>query len=612
VSVASASAPVDLEALLASATAWHSQDPDPETRAELMSMIEAARSGESRAVGALADRFAGRLTFGTAGLRAELGAGPTRMNRVVVSQAAAGLARFLLASGRSRSVVIGYDGRVNSDVFARDSAEVMAGLGIAVTLLPTALPTPVLAFAVRHLEVGAGVMVTASHNPPRDNGYKVYLGGADDGSQIVPPVDAEIAAEIDAVAAGDVRDLPRSESYETAGPGLAEAYVGATASTVDFPELAEDDQPRVVYTAMHGVGWDTARAVFEHAGFRVPDVVPLQIEPDGAFPTVSFPNPEEPGAMDLAMARGAEVGADLVIANDPDADRLALAIPNGAGAFRRLSGNEVGWLLGWRAAERAAVDGPPSDLDPDALDPSEDFDTLTAVLGDQSGAIDAAIATVVDDASVSAEAEPSLPTATLAASIVSSPALRHVADRYGLAYRDTLTGFKWVSRVPGLVFGYEEALGYLVDPDVVRDKDGISAALDLLSLATELRASGRTIADRLDEFAATFGAFASGQVATRVDDLGRIGEIMASLRASPPTSLAGVAVLEVTDFIDGLEGFPPSDILRWDLDAGSRVIVRPSGTEPKVKVYIDTVADTSAEAAALVERLSDAVRPLVS
>ncbi|WIB25361.1 phospho-sugar mutase [Curtobacterium sp. MCSS17_015] len=537
------------------ARVWAAQDPDDETRAELQQLIDAGDTDE------LAARFAGRLQFGTAGLRAELGAGPLRMNRVVVTQAAAGLARFLIDSGRDRSVVIGYDGRVNSDVFARDSAEVMRGLGLDVTLLPSALPTPLVAFAVRHLDVGAGVMVTASHNPPRDNGYKVYLGGDDQGSQIVPPVDAEIAAAIDVVAAGDIRDLERATDYTVADASLVQAYVDATAATVPAPGLPVDQQPSVVYTAMHGVGWETARAVFARAGFREPAVVPEQIEPDGAFPTVSFPNPEEPGAMDLSIARGVELGADLVIANDPDADRLALAIPDGAGSYRRLSGNEVGWLLGWRAATRAAAAGT---------------------------------------------------TGVLAASIVSSPALSRVAEQHGLGYRDTLTGFKWVSRVPDLLFGYEEALGYLVDPQVIRDKDGISAALELLSLAAELAADGKTIADQLDAFAERFGAFSSGQVSTRVDDLSRIGEIMASLRSSTPTELGGVAITSVTDFLDGVEGFPPSDILRFDLEGGARVIVRPSGTEPKVKVYIDTVAATSAEAAALADRLATAVRPLVS
>ncbi|MCE0458229.1 phospho-sugar mutase [Curtobacterium flaccumfaciens] len=552
---------LDLDQVLGTARAWLAQDRDPETRDELAAAIDAAADGDGPAVRALAERFDGRLQFGTAGLRAELGWGPLRMNRVVVAQAAAGLARFLIDTGRSRSVVIGYDGRVNSDVFARDSAEVMRGLGLDVTLLPSALPTPVLAFAVRHLDVGAGVMVTASHNPPRDNGYKVYLGQDDDGSQIVPPVDGEIADAIDAVAAGSVTDLPRGTDYTVATSALVDAYVAATAAIVPAPALAGDAQPKVVYTAMHGVGWETARAVFAAAGFAEPAVVPEQIEPDGAFPTVSFPNPEEPGAMDLAIARGLAVGADLVIANDPDADRLALAIPDGSGSYRRLSGNEVGWLLGWRAAARAS----------------------------ESGA-----------------------TGTLAASIVSSPALARVAARHGLEYRDTLTGFKWVSRVPELLFGYEEALGYLVDPSVVRDKDGISAALELLSLADELAASGSTIADHLEAFAAEFGAFASGQVATRVDDLSRIGEIMASLRATPPTELGGLSVQTVTDYADGVAGFPPSDILRYDLSGDARVIVRPSGTEPKVKVYIDTVADTPAEAQRLVDALAAAVRPLVS
>ncbi|MFJ3385852.1 MULTISPECIES: phospho-sugar mutase [unclassified Curtobacterium] len=540
------------------ARAWLAQDPDESTQQALSQAVTAASSGDEAALALLADRFAGRLQFGTAGLRAELGWGPLRMNRVVVTQAAAGLARFLIDTGRQRSVVIGYDGRVNSDVFARDSAEVMRGLGLDVTLLPSALPTPVLAFAVRHLDVGAGVMVTASHNPPRDNGYKVYLGGDDEGSQIVPPVDGTIADAIDAVAAGSIDALVRATDYTVASAAVLDAYVAATAAIVPEPALPVAAQPKVVYTAMHGVGWETARAVFAAAGFAEPAVVPEQIEPDGAFPTVAFPNPEEPGAMDLAIARGVAVGADLVIANDPDADRLALAIPAEDGSYRRLSGNEVGWLLGWRAASRAGAGG------------------------------------------------------VLAASIVSSPALSRVAARYGLGYRDTLTGFKWVSRVPDLRFGYEEALGYLVDPEVVRDKDGISAALVLLDLATSLHASGSSIAGQLEAFAAEFGAFASGQVATRVDDLARIGTIMESLRATPPTTLGPLSVLSATDYASGVDGFPPSDILRYDLEGDARVIVRPSGTEPKVKVYIDTVAPTAAEAQALVDALADAIRPRVS
>ncbi|WP_066515743.1 phospho-sugar mutase [Curtobacterium ammoniigenes] len=557
------------EALLASAQTWLDQDPDSDTRAELRRMMDAAQAGDDGAVAALAERFDGRLTFGTAGLRAELGAGPRRMNRVVVTQAAAGIAHYLRASGRLERVVIGYDGRVNSDVFARDSAEIFAGAGIDVTLLPEPLPTPVLAFAVRHLGAGAGVMVTASHNPPRDNGYKVYLGESDDGSQIVPPVDGAIAAAIDEVARTDIRRLPRSADYRVADDAVLAAYVTATAATVPTPSLTIDAQPRVVYTAMHGVGWGTLRRVFAAAGFAEPTTVSAQIEPDGSFPTVPFPNPEEPGAMDLVLGAAAMHRADIAIANDPDADRLSVAVPGRDGRWRVLSGNEVGWLLGWRAAERAASEG------------------LGSVLAD-------------------ADVAP-----TLAASIVSAPALRTVAAHYGLRYRDTLTGFKWVSRVPGLVYGYEEALGYLVDPTVVRDKDGISAALAVVALATDLRASGSTMLDRLDAFAETFGAFASEQVAVRVDDIQRIQEAMRSLRASPPSSVADRAVEQVTDYLHGTADLPASDIVRWDLSGEARIIVRPSGTEPKLKVYIDARASDLTTARSVVESLAAGVRTLL-
>ncbi|GMA90069.1 hypothetical protein GCM10025869_05980 [Homoserinibacter gongjuensis] len=337
---------------LAAARAWAAQDPDEVTRAQLEALIARADAGDPDAHAELASRFAGRLTFGTAGLRGELGAGPLRMNRVLVSQAAAGLARFLLARETHPSVVIGYDGRHNSEVFARDTAELMAGAGVRAVLLPRLLPTPVLAFAVRHLEASAGVMVTASHNPAADNGYKVYLGGLDHGSQIVPPADAEIQAAIVDVARGSITELPRSSTYEIAPEEVVDEYVRRTAA------LAAEPQPlRVVYTAMHGVGWETARRVFEAAGF--PDVVSVaaQQDPDPAFPTVDFPNPEEPGAMDLAFATAAQHGADLVIANDPDADRVAVGVPDGHGGWHRLSGNEVGWLLGWRAARQAVERG---------------------------------------------------------------------------------------------------------------------------------------------------------------------------------------------------------------------------------------------------------------
>ena len=551
---------VDPDALLQAAVAWRDQDPDAQTRAELDGLIDAARQGDASA---LAARFATRLAFGTAGLRGELGAGPNRMNRVLVTQAAAGLAAYLLSHGGAPSIVIGYDGRRNSEVFARDTATIMAGAGIATTLLPRALPTPVLAFAVRHLRASAGVMVTASHNPANDNGYKVYLGDENHGSQIVPPDDIIIAAAITQIAASPITELPRSTDFIVADDTILHEYVAATAA-VGAPAAPIS----FVYSAMHGVGWETARAVFAAAGFGEPTVVTEQIEPDAAFPTVAFPNPEEPGAMDLTLARAAEVGADLAIVNDPDADRLAVAIPGRDGTWRRLSGNEVGYLLGWRAAERT-VEGANAD-------------------------------------------------GVLAASIVSSPALRAVADQYRLQYVDTLTGFKWISRVPHLAYGFEEALGYLVDPGVLRDKDGISAAVDFLALASELKAAGRTLDDRFDEFADRFGAFASAQVSLRFDDLSEIGATMGRLRGALPSTVGSIAVASIDDFADGFEGFPPGDILRLHFDDGSRVIVRPSGTEPKLKVYIDasseagTAAERRAAAEATVAELEAGMRALLA
>lgn len=537
------------------ARAWLAQDPDATTRAELEALI-AADGPELEA------RFASRLQFGTAGLRGELGAGPTRMNRVLVTQAAAGLAAYLLSKESSPSIVIGYDGRRNSEVFARDTATIMAGAGVATTLLPRHLPTPVLAFAVRHFGTSAGVMVTASHNPANDNGYKVYLGKDDHGSQIVPPSDGLIAADIDIVAKGSISDLPRSTDFIVADDTVLHEYVRETAALSSVSTGSTSDLT-FVYSAMHGVGWETARLVFAAAGFGEPAVVTEQIEPDAAFPTVSFPNPEEPGAMDLTFARAAAVGADLAIVNDPDADRLAVAVPGPSG-WRRLSGNEVGYLLGWRAAAKAGPDG------------------------------------------------------VLAASIVSSPALRAVAQEYRLHYEDTLTGFKWISRVPGLAYGYEEALGYLVDPEVVRDKDGISAAVEFLSLASELKAQGKTLDDHLDDFADRFGAFASAQISLRFDDLSLIGAAMSRLRANPPERIGSIAVAQIDDFIDGFEQYPAGDILRVHLAGGARVIIRPSGTEPKLKVYIDASSDSGtarerrAAAEAVVAELEAGMRELLA
>ncbi|WP_127472860.1 phospho-sugar mutase [Microbacterium sulfonylureivorans] len=556
--------------VVALAEAWLAQDPDGETRAELRDVIAAAEGGDAAALADLADRFAARLEFGTAGLRGELGAGSNRMNRVLVAQAAAGLAAYVLEKrggtpedAEPPTIVVGYDGRRNSHVFAQDSAEIFAGAGLRAILLPRLLPTPVLAYAVRHLGAAAGVMVTASHNPPNDNGYKVYLGGADEGSQIVSPADAEIAAHIERVAAdGDIAALPRSLGYEIAPETIVDDYVAATAAVAPAPAGAAG--LTWVYTAMHGVGWETLSRILEAAGYPAPEPVVDQLEPDGAFPTVAFPNPEEPGAMDLSFARAREVGAELVIANDPDADRLAVAVPDDAApdGWRRLTGNQIGLLLGWRAAR------------------------LTAERGAPEGA-------------------------SLACSLVSSPGLEAVADHYGLDFHSTLTGFKWISRAPGIVFGFEEALGYLVNPETVRDKDGISAAVAMLGMVAEARGRGASLADLLAEFDSTFGAFASDQVSVRVDDVSTIASIMAALRAEHPSAVGGVAVDRVDDLLEGVGDLPPGDVLRLWLADGSRVIVRPSGTEPKLKLYLDVRGDSAEDAAARIARLVTGARDLL-
>lgn len=514
--------------LLDRAKTWLAEDPDEETREELAALID---GGDLDALG---ERFAGTLQFGTAGLRGELGAGPMRMNRAVVIRAAAGLAAYLKAKGQTDGVVvIGYDARHKSADFARDTAAVMVGAGLRAAVLPRPLPTPVLAFAIRHLGAVAGVEVTASHNPPRDNGYKVYLG---DGSQIVPPADAEIAAEIDAV--GPLHDVPRPESgWETLGEEVLEAYLARTDAVLaaGSPRTA-----RTVYTAMHGVGKDTLLAAFARAGFPEPVLVPEQAEPDPDFPTVAFPNPEEPGAMDLSFATARTVDCDLIIANDPDADRCAVAVRDGAD-WRMLRGDEVGALLAAHLVERG-VEG------------------------------------------------------VLAESIVSSSLLGRIAEAASLPYEETLTGFKWIARVEGLRYGYEEALGYCVDPEGVRDKDGITAALLVTELASELKEQGRTLLDALDDLALAHGLHATDQLSVRVEDLLVIADAMRRLREQPPTELAGLAVTRAEDLSAGANGLPPTDGLRYTLD-GARVIVRPSGTEPKLKCYLEVVVPVADRAA---------------
>ena len=517
------------ETLLEAATEWAAADPDQSTATELRDLIGRATGGDETAVAELVDAFDGTLQFGTAGLRGRLGPGSNRMNRVVVSRAAAGLAQYLVQTGGS-TVVIGFDARRNSDVFARDTAEIMAAAGIRAYVFPRHLPTPVLAFAIHHLGTSAGVMVTASHNPPDDNGYKVYLG---DGSQIVPPADAEIATCIAAV--GPVAQIPRSDDYETLDESVLDAYVARAVS------LVSPGGPRditAVYTAMHGVGGEVFMRAVRDAGFPAPDPVSQQFEPDGRFPTVHFPNPEEPGAMDLALAEAREVGADIVIANDPDADRCAAGIP-ADGDWRMLSGDEVGSLLGWWIVERGRRSGTPA-----------------------SG--------------------------VMAESIVSGTLLHRIAEAAGLGYEATLTGFKWISRVPGLVFGYEEALGYCVDPRAVTDKDGISASLLMLEMAATLKAEGKGPQDVLDDLARQFGLHKTSQVAVRVADISLIADAMARLRQSPPSQLGGRSVTEMADLSAGVDGLPPTDGLRFIMD-GARVIIRPSGTEPKLKCYLQVV-----------------------
>ncbi|MEU6813224.1 phospho-sugar mutase [Streptomyces sp. NPDC046860] len=514
--------------VIARAQAWLAEDPDPETREELAKLIDAGDTAE------LAERFGGTLQFGTAGLRGELGAGPMRMNRAVVIRAAAGLAAYLKAQGEAGGlVVIGYDARHKSADFARDTAAVITGAGLRAAVLPRPLPTPVLAFAIRHLGAVAGVEVTASHNPPRDNGYKVYLG---DGSQIVPPADAGIAAGIDAVRA--LADVPRPESgWEVLGDEVLDAYLARTDAV-----LAEGSarSARTVYTAMHGVGKDVLLAAFARAGFPEPVLVAEQAEPDPDFPTVAFPNPEEPGAMDLAFARATRTEPDLIIANDPDADRCAVAVRDG-GDWRMLRGDEVGSLLAAHLVGRGV-----------------------------SG--------------------------TFAESIVSSSLLGRIAEKAGLGHEETLTGFKWIARVDGLRYGYEEALGYCVDPEGVRDKDGITAALLVTELASELKEAGRTLPDLLDDLALEHGLHATDQLSVRVEDLSVIADAMRRLRERPPAALAGLPVTSAEDLTRGTAALPPTDGLRYTLD-GARVIVRPSGTEPKLKCYLEVVVPVADRAA---------------
>ena len=547
--------------LLREAMAWIDQDPDSVTRAELADLIDRVEKGDADATADLASRFGGHLTFGTAGLRAEIAAGPLRMNRVVVSHAAHGLGAFLLqrVTNSAPSVVIGYDARHNSDVFAKDSAEILQGMGIRAILFDQHTPTPVLAFAVRHLGADAGVMVTASHNPPADNGYKVYLGGDDAGSQIVPPADAEIHAAIMAShAEHKATDLARSEAFDTVGTDVISAYEEATLAVTNGFDPAERSSLRICYTPLHGVGAEVFLRLLTRAGFGSVEVVDAQVAPDANFPTVSFPNPEEPGALDLAYATATGVGADLIIAHDPDADRLAVALPAPDGlGWTMLSGNELGAILGSARATQLSEAGG------------------SGVVG---------------------------------YSLVSSPIASAIASHHGLTPTETPTGFKWISRLPGLVFGYEEALGYLVNPETVRDKDGISAGLFLASLAATLHHAGTTLWDALEDIRHTYGAFRSGQISLRFESMAIAGQVMDAVRAATHSTFHSLTIDTVTDLLAGTDTMPPTNLIQLGLAGGDRVIVRPSGTEPKLKVYLDCLRPEQHDADTALEALQSAVQ----
>jgi phosphomannomutase len=534
--------------LVAFARQWMAADPDPDTVAETAELLVGAEGMER-----LRDQFGGRLTFGTAGLRGPLAAGPNRMNRLVVRQSAAGLGRRILAEGAGyakRGVVVGFDARHKSDAFASDTARVLAAQGIPVFLFAHIIPTPILAFAVTHLGCAAGVQVTASHNPPQDNGYKVYWG---DGPQIVSPLDAEIAAEIDAVAAAIRSPLLADEGdplIQLVDPSLVDAYYAGVASldtrTSDSKARAE---LRIVYTAMHGVGGATMLRVFHDAGFSDVQPVRAQLEPDPDFPTVAFPNPEEPGALALSYADAKSVGAHLILANDPDADRMSAAIPDPAavGGWRQLRGDEVGWLL------------------------AQHLLTCSASLGAKR---------------------------LVATTIVSSSLLSAMAAKHGVQYRETLTGFKWLARNALAhrelthVLSYEEALGYSVG-SLVLDKDGISAALVLADLAAARHGAGSSLLEALHEIEAAYGRFDTEQHSLRFDGTDaqeKIGALMSQLRANLPDTLGGVAVTSVRDIATET---PAADvvILRLgDNGEAGRVTVRPSGTEPKCKIYYEVVS----------------------
>jgi phosphomannomutase len=536
------------QSLVGEVQAWIADDPDPLTASQLQQWLDTDNEAELRT------SFSGFLQFGTAGLRGPIRPGPSGMNRAVVGRTATGIVAYMRERNLT-SVVIGRDARYGSEDYTFETAEIMSGAGMKVFVLPRPLPTPVLAFATNELGCDVGIMVTASHNPPQDNGYKVYLGGTVDGieyrgSQIVSPTDVSIAQKIDAVKS--LKNQPRGKEWEVLGEEIVEKYIDRTASLATKPGAL-----KIVYTAMHGVGTETLQRVFYKAGFPSPILVDAQCAPDPDFPTVAFPNPEEPGAIDLALETAKSFDADLVIANDPDADRCAAAVKDPLTGWRMLRGDELGAILGESIARKS-----------------------------KSG--------------------------IFANSIVSSSILKKIAAHHNLEFKETLTGFKWLAKIKGLTFGYEEALGYAVDAHTVNDKDGISAAITLAQIATDLAADGKTVLDLLNEIWSRHGFHATEQISIRLSDLSKVDVILGGLRRNPPLDIAGRAVTSIDDLAAPTDGLPPTDGLRIWLDGGVRIIIRPSGTEAKMKCYIEVIERDAKTAQVVLDQLRPPLKELLS
>jgi len=528
--------------------AWIADDPDPKTAAQLQDLLDNQSEEELRKY------FNGFLQFGTAGLRGPIGPGPSCMNNAVVGRTAAGLVAYMKERGLT-SVVIGRDARHGSEEFTQTSAEIFSGAGMKVYVLPRPLPTPVLAFAVNELGVDVGVMVTASHNPPQDNGYKVYLGGTVDGidyrgSQIISPTDRSISNHIDSVAS--LKSQPRGTSWEVLSEEIIHNYTSRTALLAPRPA-----DLKIVYTAMHGVGTETLQRVFHKAGFASLILVDAQADPDPDFPTVAFPNPEEPGAIDLALETAKAFDADLVIANDPDADRCAAAINDPVTGWRMLRGDELGVILGESIARNTSH-------------------------------------------------------GILANSIVSSSILSKIAKHYNLDFKETLTGFKYLAKISNLTFGYEEALGYCVDAQTVNDKDGLSAALLLAQIAVDLKQENRTILDLLNEVWARHGFHGTEQISIRVNSINEVAQLMGGLRNNPPKEIAGRLVESIEDLEKPTNDLPPTDGLRIWLAGGTRIIIRPSGTEAKMKCYVEVIAKDSPSAQIVLDELRLPLKALLT